>query len=106
VFITETGWAENRWLSRHAIAEYYEIAFKDIWVNDKRIVAVTPFLLNYQDPQFSRFSWRVLGAETYHPQYYTVQKIEKTRGEPLEKPSSKFGELIIQERMVALKIHG
>ncbi len=57
VFITETGWSQKPSLSRETIAGYFKTAFESVWTDD-RIVAVTPFLLNYQAPPFASFSWK------------------------------------------------
>lgn len=98
VFITETGWAQNPRLSREQIAEYYEIAFRDIWSSDPQVVAVTPFLLNYQDGLFSKFSWKKLGEDAYHPQYASVQELPKVSGNPITVPGSSFGKLLTSTR--------
>lgn len=98
VFITETGWAQNSSLTRDVIADYYTRAFADIWSQDKRIVAVTPFLLNYQDGLFARFSWRKLGSDEFYPQYSQVQSLAKVIGQPLIMPASKFGEILFRDK--------
>lgn len=55
VYITETGWVENRNTSRN-LANYYDYANKNIW-NDPRIKAVTPFLLRGAPGPFASFSF-------------------------------------------------
>lgn len=94
VFITETGWGESSGLSRDTIAEYYETAFADIWGQDHQIVAVTPFLLNYQDGLFSRFSFKKRDSDEFYPQFAKISSLLKAQGEPLTKATSKFGELL------------
>jgi hypothetical protein len=61
------------------------------------VVAVTPFVLDYQGEPFLNFSWRLPSAEaseeqTFYQQYYTVQSLEKTKGQPtqIEKGELKF----------------
>ncbi|MDO8497970.1 MAG: hypothetical protein Q7S61_05510 [bacterium] len=82
VFITETGWEGNA-LSRDRVAENFRTAFQQIWLNDDRVRAVTPFVLNYQGPPFTGFSWAELGNSEYYPQYYMVQDMKKDAGDPV-----------------------
>lgn len=117
VFITETGWkhAEGREIdnslpSVDRVSEYYKTAFENAWA-DKRIVAVTPFLLSYQDEPFDHFSFKryagekqipllhdsaVLGTEApFYPQFYTLRDLPKTNGKPIQeyKAELKEGEI-------------
>lgn len=75
IFITETGWPTGakyetkntrfgkrsipieKYLDENTAANYLEEAFKNVWLKDQRIVAVTPFILNYPDDLFAPFSW-------------------------------------------------
>jgi len=54
-FITETGWVENIY-TRHNLNFYYQYALKNIW-SDKRVVAVTPFILQGAPGPFTQFSF-------------------------------------------------
>lgn len=108
VFITETGWKHAEGInfdkslpSSDTIADYYKSAFATAW-NSEQIVAVTPFLLNYQEPPFDHFSFKkisgegqetkILGVETnnktdqaypgYYPYYEELVKMEKITGNP------------------------
>jgi hypothetical protein len=81
VFITETGWSAGR-LSRETIASYFQVAYQNVWLMDERIVAVTPFVFDYQGEPFLNFSWKLYQTEDYYPQYYTIQSLSKTKGEP------------------------
>lgn len=54
VFITESGWDNNK-LSPHTLANYYRSAL-DTWSNDKNIVTANIFLLDAQDGPFTKFS--------------------------------------------------
>lgn len=97
VFITETGWSRTKTLSAEKIAEFYRIAFSSIWVEDN-VVAVTPFLLNYQQPPFASFSWKKADGSGFFPQYEIIKGLTKILGEPLKVPFSRFGELLVRER--------
>jgi len=81
VFITETGWNGDV-LSREQIADYYTYAYEQVWGPDDRVVAVTPFILNYQEEPFLKFSWVRQGNEGVYPEYKRVQGLEKQAGTP------------------------
>lgn len=106
VFITETGWKHAEGISynpslpsTHKVADYFKTAFETAW-NSDRIVTVTPFILNYQQPPFDHFSFkkvtgekqdaRILGAQyqqgedtpDYHAQYTTIKALPKVAGKP------------------------
>ena len=78
VFITETGWSKNK-LNEEIVSRKFNFAFENIWNNNK-IVAVTPFILNYEFPPFDMFSWKNSG--NYHNLYENIQKLPKTKGIP------------------------
>lgn len=103
VFITETGWkhsqgkvVDNSLPTVEQVSEYYKQAFDTAWA-DKRVVAVTPFLLNYQDSPFDHFSFKkytgapqnnkILGIEypEFYPQFYTLKNQPKKNGKPIQK---------------------
>ena len=107
VFITETGWRHAEGLKydpklpeEDTVAGYYLHAFENAW-DANRIVAITPFLLNYQEAPFDHFSFkritgegqetrlpgtRVLGAR--YPEYYSmfqaIQDLPKVSGRPVQ----------------------
>lgn len=101
LFITETGWKhkeginlDNRLPTTETVADYYKIAFEGVW-SSPNIVAITPFLLNYQEPPFDHFSFKKkedvgvlnkLASDSleYHPQYYSIQSLPKVRGLPVQ----------------------
>jgi hypothetical protein len=94
VFITETGWAKSSKLSSSLVAKYYSIALSQAWTNSQ-IVAITPFLLRYDDPPFSPFAFIVPKAQAaYYPQYTTIQNLPKTRARPLGTSSTPLGKLL------------
>ena len=91
VFITETGWAHNKngkngYLSPSAISERFTTVFGQLWLPDDRIVAVTPFILNYKEPPFDIFSWKGVDDQ-YYEFYFRIQSISKVFGSPLQKSS-------------------
>lgn len=55
VFITETGWVDNR-LTRPWLDNYYLYALQHIW-SDSRVKGVTPFLLRGAPGPFESFSF-------------------------------------------------
>jgi hypothetical protein len=104
VFITETGWkhSEGIVLDRNLpnadkVASYFKEAFSSVW-NDPRIVAITPFILNYQEAPFDHFSFKkitgekqilpkgvqVLGAQypEFYTPYQTLSDLPKVKGSP------------------------
>ncbi len=101
VFITETGWAHRgfdlrSWLlSPDTVANYLTIASQTVW-NDPRIVAVTPFLFQYQEKLFSMFSWLIPGNREPYPFYLAYQNIPKISGIPNVPPSPDYLSLLSQ----------
>ena len=73
VYITETGWVENRATSRN-LATWYEYAFSKIWLPDDRVVAVTPFVFQGAPGPFASFSFLTSdGKPTLH--YAALEKV-------------------------------
>lgn len=102
IFITETGWKHAEGIDfdkslpiSEKVGEYFKQAFSSAW-NSNRVVAVTPFLLNYQEPPFDHFSFKKLTGEKqnikilgiqypeYYPQYETIGTIPKKQGQPYQ----------------------
>src|SRR3989344_2461016 len=107
VFVTETGWKHSEGLKRdtsypnvETVATYYKQAFSEVW-SDPKIVAVTPFILNYQEAPFDHFSFKkitgekqkipangqtVLGIEypEYYPAYQVLSELGKIKGSPIQ----------------------
>lgn len=79
IFITETGWSAES-LSEDQISERLVYAFQNVW-NDRRIAAVTPFILNYTNPPFSQFSWKKEDG-SFYKFYETISGLKKTVGSP------------------------
>ncbi len=98
VFITETGWKRG---SEQQVSYDFQTAFQSIWSQDPRVMAVTPFVLDYQGPPFLEFSWKKYQSDEFYQQYYAVQSLAKTAGDPdqIQKGSVNFNlpkELVAQ----------
>lgn len=107
VFITETGWLHSqgkymnpRLLSPEAVGANIAQAASSAW-SDPAIVAVTPFIFNYQDTLFDHFSWRQFGATTYYPHYYAYQAIAKQKGTPRKRESYEVDGTLLPTKLVA-----
>ncbi|MBI1864118.1 hypothetical protein HYS03_02845 [Candidatus Woesebacteria bacterium] len=81
IFITETGWSQKN-LTEDKIGEYYQYAFSNVW-SDPRIVAVTPFILNYIDDPFKDFSWKKQDG-SFYKFYDIVKNFPKVKGSPTQ----------------------
>lgn len=84
IFITETGWKKTS-KNEELIAQNIEYAFKEVWSKNEKIVAVTPFILNYQQEPFKEFSWKE--EKGFIKSYNNVKDIQKLKGEPKQKIS-------------------
>lgn len=82
IFITETGWKKTS-KNEELIAQNIEYAFKEVWSKNEKIVAVTPFILNYQQEPFREFSWKE--EKGFIKSYNNVKDIQKIKGEPKQK---------------------
>lgn len=89
IFITETGWPHaegisyNRgYLSSEKVADYIQLAAERIW-SDENIVAITPFVLNYQSHPFSNFSWQLPNDSSFYPQFDVYRALLKVAGSPI-----------------------
>lgn len=89
VFITETGWKHAEGLvynpnfpAEDTIANYYRNAFEDAW-SAQRIVAVTPFILNYQQFPFDHFSFKKVNSDSFYTSFQTIKDLPKTKGQPI-----------------------
>lgn len=87
-FITETGWVHNEnsknkvlGYDSQTIGKFFSEAFSQAW-SDKRVKAVTPFILSYQNSPFDNFSWKKPDSNEYYPQFKFVQGLSKVKGNP------------------------
>lgn len=90
VFITESGWCHQEgktpdysFLPEEKIAQLTVDYFQEI-LNDSQVIAITPFILNYQDEPFDHYSWQKLNSTEFYKQYQATQKISKIKGQPLQ----------------------
>ncbi|KKR58781.1 MAG: hypothetical protein UU05_C0002G0039 [Candidatus Curtissbacteria bacterium GW2011_GWA1_40_47] len=88
VFITETGWKRKiqngEGVNEDLIRQYYKIAFEKVW-NDKRVVAVTPFIFNYPESLYYPFSFKTNeedSAKEYFDYFFAIRDLPKVKGEP------------------------
>lgn len=108
IFITETGWKHSDGIyfdkslpSSEQVGNYFVNAFSFAW-DKAQIVAVTPFLLNYQEAPFDHFSFKkltgkpqdikILGIQypEYYPHYQTLAQLPKIAGKPVQINSAKL----------------
>lgn len=80
VFITETGWIDNG-SDEDKNAASFTYAFENVWQKDNRVIAVTPFVLNYAQDPFSEFSWKKENG-SYLKQYESIKSLPKSTGKP------------------------
>jgi len=90
VFITETGWPHQEgkttdfnFPSQEDVARLTENYFLKLG-RDSKVIAVTSFILNYQDEPFDHYSWQKPDSNEFYSQYETVQQMNKVKGEPLQ----------------------
>lgn len=87
VFITETGWMHgDNFDSGSEIAAKMANTNLDIW-GDEKIVAITPFVLNYNNPPFDHYSW-VGPNGGFYDFYETYKQFTKVPGSPVRVQSS------------------
>lgn len=112
VFITETGWKHAEGINydsslptAETVGKYFQEAFQNAW-NSAQIVAVTPFLLDYQEQPFDHFSfkklngsqkpypldYKILGASypEYYPHYEVIARLPKDTGRPYQENKAKL----------------
>ncbi len=106
IFITETGWLHsegkifNRNLLNPDIVGTYLIHVSQSGWTDQNIVAITPFLFNYQDEPFDHFSWKKYQSSEYYSQYYSYQSIQKTKGNPRQRENFRLLRSLIPDSLV------
>ena len=100
IFITETGWAHkvlgnnktSKFLNESQLSPKFERAFREVW-NSKNIVAVTPFILNYEFSPFDMFSWKNNGS--FNSLYENMQKIVKVSGKPIQEDKAEISRIFV-----------
>lgn len=98
IFITETGWSSKK-VSQEQQAQYYIKTFANYW-NDPDIIAVTPFIYNATQGDFSQFSF--VNNSEKNKIYYAYFNISKVKGNPEINPentqSSTFNTILPTEK--------
>lgn len=79
IFITETGWTSDT-TSQDAQSQYYIQSFNIFW-NNTSVIAVTPFVLNAQQGDFSQFSF--IKGDQKSEIYQNYENFKKLKGQPL-----------------------
>lgn len=97
VFITETGWPNNKY-SESQISSNLLSAYTNTW-NSPKIVAVTPFILDYTSPPFDIYSWRKSDG-SFYSFYLDVQKKAKIKGAPVQIESGQIFAAIAQPAII------
>ncbi len=77
VYITETGWKKNRYLTDEKIAEYFKTAYTEIWTEDD-VKVVAPFLLRADAGDFEGFSLTQKGEKGII--FETIAEVPKNKG--------------------------
>lgn len=99
VFITETGWSDES-VPRDTIASYMTQAYESVWLPDDEVVAVTPFVLDYQGSPFLSFSWKRFQSNLFYPQFDAVVSLSKAQGNPSQTEKGKIW-LDLPQKLVA-----
>jgi len=88
VFITETGWPHEEGFQPHQgffradqVAQFFQTYLQDV-LRDPQVIAITPFILNYQGEPFDHFSWQKPNSQDFYPQYGAVLGLSKQKGQP------------------------
>ena len=90
IFITETGWChcEGKSLNKSFPTEektaQLTVNYFNNVLKDNQVVAVTPFILNYQDEPFDHYSWQKINSNEFYEPYLAVQKMVKIKGQPYQ----------------------
>ena len=107
VFITETGWVhaegkfwQPRLLTPGAVGVNLRVASQTVWT-DPGIVAVTPFVFNYQDYPFDHFSFKKLGSPEFYDHYFAYQSIPKRTGRPRQHESFSISHPLLPDKLIA-----
>lgn len=91
VFITETGWlhregqenceqySQSGLLSSATTSARFKDAYVNYWLEDPKVVAITPFIFKSEDPCAEGFAWQKRDGSWY-PQAEMLMAIPKTAG--------------------------
>lgn len=81
VFVTETGWPNNKY-TESEISSNLTNAFTNIW-NNPKVIAVTPFILDYTTPPYDIYSWKKPDG-SFYSFYSAIQNLTKVKGTPVQ----------------------
>lgn len=88
VFITETGWPhregikkQNNFYTTKTTASFLIESITNVWSQDSRVKAVTPFIYNYYQEPFDHFSWVGKNGNIY-PEYQNLINLPKNKNTP------------------------
>lgn len=90
IFITETGWVMRQGSmskssnpTTQTVSNHFQTAFEQVWT-DSRLVAITPFIINYDHPPFDEFS--LIDPTTKQPNqvFNTIKDLSKVQGAPVQ----------------------
>ncbi len=98
IFITETGWQHGSF-PKETVANYFQTAYTTAW-NNPNVVAVTPFVLNYQSYPFEEFSWKQFNSSEFYPQFHTVAALPKVAGAPKQIDNARFIDFDLPQKLV------
>lgn len=93
VIISETGWPHRLnakyqlpntgYYDLNTTADFTQQAFQNVWLNDNRVMAITPFILNYPAPPFLEFSWLDQNGSP-SSDFKIVAGLPKLKGNPFQ----------------------
>lgn len=93
VFITETGWSIDKY-SEEQVSNNLVNAFTNVW-SDPKVIAVTPFILDYTSPPFNNYSWKKNDG-SFYSFYDKVRDLVKIKGRPKQIESGQIFAAISQ----------
>lgn len=106
IFITETGWVHSEskdkgvpGFSSETIGDFFKSAYSNAWA-DRRIKAVTPFILNYPAKPFKDFSWKKPNNDGFYPHFTAVQEMPKIKGSPSQVHNSAIVEHSLPNKLI------
>ena len=93
VFVTETGWPRNMY-GEEQIGKNLVSTYQNVW-NNPKVIAVTPFILDYINAPYDVFSWEKPDG-TFYGFYSEVQKLPKVTGSPVQVESGQILAAFVQ----------
>jgi hypothetical protein len=88
VFITETGWPhregikpQNNYYTTETTANFLIESITNVWSQDPKVKAITPFIYNYYQEPFDHFSWLDQNGNLF-PEYQNLVNLPKNKNKP------------------------